>query len=140
MGQNVKLTHPLVDLSEFLRVKSVHFLSERSVGRLGAVFRILTFWCFRGRFGHVFDGFVVFREISGAPGKVSDGPGQVWTTFANFDFRQFSRSVNDSLKFSKSVNDSRQFSRSVHDFGQFSILLGLRNLGLRGSISYSISS
>ena len=41
MGQNVKLTDPLVDLSEFLRVKSVHFLSERSVGHLGAVFRNL---------------------------------------------------------------------------------------------------
>ena len=36
--QNVKLTNALVVLSEFLRVESVRFLSERSVGRLGAVF------------------------------------------------------------------------------------------------------
>ena len=34
LGQIVKFTDPLVDLSRLLRVQSVYFLSERSVGHL----------------------------------------------------------------------------------------------------------
>ena len=46
LARNVKLTDPLVDLSRLLRVQLVHFLSERSVGHPGAVFRKVHFATF----------------------------------------------------------------------------------------------
>ena len=41
LGQHVKLINPLVDLSRLLRVQLVHFLSETSVGHLGAILQTL---------------------------------------------------------------------------------------------------
>ena len=45
---DAKLTPSLGVISEVLRVKSVHFLSERSVGHLGVVLRNLRFATFHG--------------------------------------------------------------------------------------------
>ena len=66
-AQNVKLTDPLVDLSEFLRVKSVYFLSREVCGSPGAVFRNLHFTTFVG-----------VRAPTGSGGDVPDVRGSVW--------------------------------------------------------------